>query len=247
MAIKRTFNTKFWSDPEIVENYTPEDRYFYLYLLLNEHTTLCGTLTASPKTIAYEIGYSVDSVRNLIERHEKIHQTIRYDSEYSEILILKWCRYNWTTSDKLITSIRGQLKDVCSPTHKALIEELLEKVLENEPLDTLSIPYRYPIDTSLLSISKSVSISNKNKGRKKSKKEFIPPTFEDVMEYAIKRNRSDLAQTFYDYYTAPDEGERWKDKDGKQIESWKQKFISWEGRNKPDKTGSKPINWFEVE
>ena len=66
---------------------------------------------------------------------------------------------------------------------------------------------------------------------KNSKKKFIPPTFEEVKAYAEERNRTDLAQRFFDYYTA---GE-WKDKDGKQVKSWKQRFITWEGRNEKPK------------
>ena len=61
----------------------------------------------------------------------------------------------------------------------------------------------------------------------KNKNVFIPPTFEDVEAYAKERKRSDLAKKFFDYYT---EG-NWKDKDGKPVKNWKQKFITWEGRN----------------
>ena len=62
---------------------------------------------------------------------------------------------------------------------------------------------------------------------KKERTKFIPPTLEEVKEYAKSRNRSDLAQKFYDYFT---EG-NWKDSEGKQVRAWKQKFITWETHN----------------
>ena len=36
MAKYRSIQTSFWSDSKIIEDFTPEDRYFYLYLLTNE-------------------------------------------------------------------------------------------------------------------------------------------------------------------------------------------------------------------
>lgn len=65
----------------------------------------------------------------------------------------------------------------------------------------------------------------------KNKNVFVPPTFEEVEAYSKERGREDLSKKFFDYYTA---GE-WKDKDGKQVKSWKQRFISWEGRNEKPK------------
>lgn len=62
---------------------------------------------------------------------------------------------------------------------------------------------------------------NKSTGRKR---QFIPPSFQEVKEYATTRNRSDLVKSFFDYYHEGD----WQDKEGKPVKNWKQKFISWE-------------------
>jgi hypothetical protein len=59
------------------------------------------------------------------------------------------------------------------------------------------------------------------------KKKFIPPTLEEVEAYCKKRNSSVDPKAFYDYFT---EG-KWKDSFGKPVKSWKQKIITWEGRN----------------
>lgn len=71
------------------------------------------------------------------------------------------------------------------------------------------------------------SVNEDNKGVKKVikivKKTFVPPTFEEVLSYAIEKNREDLAQSFFDYFEA---GE-WVDSKGNKVRSWKQKFLTW--------------------
>lgn len=61
---------------------------------------------------------------------------------------------------------------------------------------------------------------------KRKKREFIPPTLEDVKQYCleIRKNNVDYKR-FYDYYSVSN----WKDSKGKQIDNWKQKIIAvWE-------------------
>lgn len=69
----------------------------------------------------------------------------------------------------------------------------------------------------------------------RTRKEFVPPTYEEVLEYARSRGREDLAKVFFDYY---DVGE-WRDKTGEKVKIWKQKFIQWENRNpKPNNSNT---------
>lgn len=60
-----------------------------------------------------------------------------------------------------------------------------------------------------------------------SEKRFAPPLYEEVKQYAVQKEREDLAKPFFDYYEA---GE-WKDSNGKQVKNWKQKFITWCNKN----------------
>lgn len=77
------------------------------------------------------------------------------------------------------------------------------------------------------SIDKDKEKINKKERKPRAKKEFVPPTYEEVLEYAKSRGREDLAKAFFDYYDVGD----WKDKDGVKVKNWKQKFVSWENRN----------------
>ena len=65
-----------------------------------------------------------------------------------------------------------------------------------------------------------ISVSKK-KGKNK---EFMPPTLEEVKEYAVKRGIPDLAQKFFEYFTAGN----WVDSKGQKVKNWKQKFLTWE-------------------
>ena len=42
MAIYRNVSMSFWTDSKVADDFTAEDRYFYLYLFTNPHTNLCG-------------------------------------------------------------------------------------------------------------------------------------------------------------------------------------------------------------
>lgn len=69
----------------------------------------------------------------------------------------------------------------------------------------------------------------------RTRKEFVPPTYEEVVEYAKSRGREDLAKAFFDYYNVGD----WRDKTGEKVKIWKQKFITWENRNpKPNNSNT---------
>ena len=59
------------------------------------------------------------------------------------------------------------------------------------------------------------------------RKKFVPPTLDEITAYVKARNSSVDPKKFYDYYSEAD----WKDSEGKSVKSWKQKLITWEGRN----------------
>ena len=62
-------------------------------------------------------------------------------------------------------------------------------------------------------------------------KAFVPPTLEEVTAYCLQRSSSVDPQRFFDYYDAGN----WIDSEGKPVKRWKQKIITWEGREKRGK------------
>ena len=111
MAKGRIVSTSFWDDSKVVDDFTPEDKYIYLYCMTNPHTNLCGCYEVSIKQIANETGYNEDTIKRLLMRMDREHNVIRYSSITKELLVLNWFRYNWSTSEKLnkplLSEIRG--------------------------------------------------------------------------------------------------------------------------------------------
>ncbi len=64
---------------------------------------------------------------------------------------------------------------------------------------------------------------DKRKEEVKAKKEFLPPSIDEVIKYFDENNFSQIAaRKAYEYYNIAN----WKDSTGKQVKNWKQKMIS---------------------
>lgn len=126
MAIYRTIQMSFWTDAKVVDNFTPEDKYFYLYLMTNPHTNLSGCYEVSLKQISDETGYTKETVERLIERMEVTHNVIRYSKNTKEILILNWSKYNWTTSNDFLRSLNKTICAIKDADFKAYLEEIVD-------------------------------------------------------------------------------------------------------------------------
>ena len=92
MGIKRVVDTSFWTDGK-VDEFTPEDKYFMLYLLTNPFSTQLGIYEISIKQVAFHLGYSMDSVRNLIDRFESKYGMIIFSKSTNEIAIKNFLRH----------------------------------------------------------------------------------------------------------------------------------------------------------
>lgn len=90
----------FWTDSKVVDDFTPEDRYIYLYCMTNPHTNLCGCYEVSIKQIANETGYNNDTVERLLKRLDTvtIRGSVLLDSLCSLIWLESWSWIAWATS-----------------------------------------------------------------------------------------------------------------------------------------------------
>ena len=90
------------------------------------------------------------------------------------------------------------------------------------------------VATDKNSIDKNSIDKNKDSYAAKPRKQFVPPTLEDVQAYVEQRGSSVDPKKFWDYFDTGD----WKDSEGKPVKNWKQKLITWEGRDKDGKSVS---------
>ena len=141
MAIARHISINFWNDSKVDDEFTPEDKYFMLYLLTNPHTSLCGCYEIGFKAMERETGYSEDSVRRILKRLEQEHEVIKYCNETKEILILNWGKYNWGKSEKLIAGVIADAEDIKNEAFKKYViakangeeAEVIEDELVEQP------------------------------------------------------------------------------------------------------------------
>ena len=94
MGIKRIVDTRFWDDDKVMDLFNPEDKLFMLYLMTNPHTTQLGVYKINIKQVAFEIGYSIDKVKFLLQKFEKEYKMIKYSPETKEIAIKNYLRYS---------------------------------------------------------------------------------------------------------------------------------------------------------
>ena len=118
----------FWTDSKVVDEFTPEDRYFYLYLMTNPHTNLAGCYEISLKQASDETGYTKDVILNLLERFEQVHNVIRYSKETKEVLLLNWSKFNWTRSKDFQKPLNKEIELVKNVDFKRFLQDSLDGV-----------------------------------------------------------------------------------------------------------------------
>ncbi len=223
MAIKRIVSTEFWTDSKVVDEFSPEDKYFMLYLLTNPHTTQLGIYKLNEKIAAFELGYSTEAVKVLLDRFENKYELIKFSKETKEIAIKNYLKHSIVKGGKPV-------------------EDLLDKEL-NQVKDKNLVNWVFHCLNEYLNLNETViKVLNKNindndndneesyhdsyndslKGRKI--KCFIPPTIDQIKEYCEQRNNNVDAKRFYDYFDSSD----WVDSNGNKVKNWKQKIITWE-------------------
>ena len=112
----------------ILYDLTPEERYFYIYLLTCSKTTQCGIYPLPKRLAEMETGYNRETVEKLLQRFVE-YGKILYDAETKELCILNWLRYNPVTNTNMEKCVLRELKTVKS---KEFVHMFLQKCLEEE-------------------------------------------------------------------------------------------------------------------
>lgn len=176
----------FWTDPKVTDSFSPEDKYFYLYLMTNPHTNLCGCYEISERQIEYETGYAKKVIDKLIQRMCIIHRVIDYSKDTKEVLIVKWHKYNWTKSEKFRVPLLKEIQDVKNVEFREYLSGLLNGI------DTVYIPYQYGIDTNCIDTTVTVSVTDTNNNTNNNttnnnKKDIIYfPDDKDMNDYFLE-------------------------------------------------------------
>lgn len=167
MAKYRHVHTTFWQDPKVTEELTPEDRYFYLYLITNPNTTQIGIYPITKKQMAFDLGYSIESVNSLMDRFVNHHKLILYNNDTREMAIKNWPKYNLNKGGKpILDCVTKELRDV---KDKSLMKVLYPKIENTNIRDLFE---RYADDT-LHDTSTTSGQKEKEKEKEKEKKDIL--------------------------------------------------------------------------
>ncbi|KRU14788.1 conserved phage C-terminal domain-containing protein [Bacillus altitudinis] len=168
MAKFRQVYTTFWNDPKVTEEMTPEDRYFYLYLITNPNTTQIGVYSITKKQMAFDLGYSIESINSLMDRFETHHELIVYNNETRELAIKNWAKYNLNKGGKpVLDCVAKELREI---KDKSLIR-LVYAYVKNDSIRELF--ERYVNDSSTIRQRQVDNKKNNNKKNKKNNKDIL--------------------------------------------------------------------------
>ena len=167
----------------------------------------------NPKKIQRMVGSGDDDLRLLIAKNFII------PFESGVVVIKHWRIHNYIQADRYKTTVYQE-------------EKAMLQIKENKAytlLDTECIQNVSNMDTQVRlgkdsPVKDSIDIIESGKPEKPTRKQFTPPTLDEIQAYCQERNNNVDAQKFYDYFTASD----WYDSKGNKVRSWKQKIITWE-------------------
>ena len=150
MAIYRNVQMSFWTDSKVMDDFTPEDKLFFLYLMTNPRTSLCGCYECSKKQMSRDTGYSEETISNIIYRMDKVHGVAMYDEATREILVVNWDKYNWTDSMKVLDGAFKGATKIKSKEFKLFVLKKLEQKGYPVPEEVFAeIGYTYPMDKTV--------------------------------------------------------------------------------------------------
>jgi hypothetical protein len=230
MSTQRYISTSFWTD-KWIRSLDPSERYLYMYLLTNPQTNIAGIYQITLDRIAFDTGYDERTLRPILERFRKMNKAAFVHDEW--VILPSWPKHQ-----------KWDIKE----TIKKGIESTLKSIPQNVLYEAKAIGYQYPIDSLLVGYVYSPSYSDTDSDtdldsdidteakspdkpalpekQKRTKKDFIPPTLEELTEYIVDKKLAVNPFDFMNWYTKSD----WKDNQGNQVKNWKNKAINWDAR-----------------
>ncbi|WP_176461626.1 hypothetical protein [Anaeromicrobium sediminis] len=137
MAVYRQIQISFWQDAFVID-LTPEEKYFYIYLMTNSKTSQCGIYELPLRVIEMETGYNRETVEKLLERFEG-YGKILYSKATKEIVLLNWIKHNSIKSVKVMACVDKELKGVKNTEFIQIFKQLC--IDYGYPIDSLSVDY----------------------------------------------------------------------------------------------------------
>lgn len=216
---KTIIEREFWNDDKIIDDYSPEDKLFMMYLLTCPRGNALGIFKLPIKLIAFEIGYSPEAVRTLVDRFMNKYNRINYDYKSQEIAIYRALKYTVSKGGKPIEDMMRRLLAEVTVTENIIkVHEVMSDwwLKSNRSVDKMI--------KSLIEeeIEKRSDISNVNDNDYANANDYTyPVSYHDTSEAE-------------DFNTPSDKSESYNDRlDDTSDDTWNKKIISvWNSLDK---------------
>lgn len=243
--VARIVRVSFWDDRLVLNEFSPEDRYFWIYLLTNPYTSQLGIYELPVKIAAAHLGYSQDVVRVLLERFQNKYGRIKYNPDTGEVAIKNFLRHSIIKGGKPVYDCL--VKDVGRVKDASLIEWVftnLDEIREAQfsPLNATVAKFMDDYRNGMFSgdvVDETEDFAWKAK-KVRHQKPFVPPTAKEVEDYCKEKGYGINARDFCNFY----ESRGWMI--GKTpMSSWRKATATWESRRKASgKPAEKPdFDW----
>lgn len=134
--VKRVVSISFWDDKKVVDMFSAEDKYFYLYLLTNPYTTQLGIYRLTLKKAAFDLSWSLENVMVLVDRFQNKYDLIRYSEQTGEIAIKNYLRHSIIKGGKPVMDCL--LADEKAVQDRSLLKYIYNN-LKNKYIDNITV------------------------------------------------------------------------------------------------------------
>lgn len=197
---------------------------------------LTENIPYTTKMLADELGFEENTIRLALQVFEELHM-VTTDQEY--LRVPGWEEYqNVEGLDRIREQTRVRVANhrerkrlsACNVTGNVTVTPC--NATEEDKEVEVDIE---DISSSLRSEDMGGSAPSEPKAPESGKRtavKFVPPTLEEVEAYAASRQSTVDPRRFFEYFNTPDaQGRSWRDSKGNPVKNWKQKFLTWEGRD----------------
>jgi hypothetical protein len=196
--------------------------------LTNPHTTQLGIYPINKKVMAFELGYSLESVTVLLDRFEQKYDMIRYSASTAEVALKNYLRHSIIKGGKPVEDLLK--KEIAKVKDRSLLRYVYTHLANDQNVNQ-TVKSLFPVlNENDIQNDNENDVSYHDSYHDSSKpKKFTPPTPSEVKAYCQSRNNGINPQRFIDYY----EARGWMIGKNK-MKDWKAAVRTWEQRNKEE-------------
>lgn len=123
MAKNRMVNTRIWSDPRVLD-LDPSEKLLWVYLITNDHTSICGIYEIHPRVIAMETWFDKDMIEKILTRFTIDKKIKRYKNR---IHIIKFTEHQ-ANNPSVQKWIERELDDLSEEVKNGLSNSIIQTV-----------------------------------------------------------------------------------------------------------------------